>query len=77
MPVILATWEAEMGRIEVQDWAVQIVLKTPSPKITTAKWTEVVAQAVERLFYKHEALSSNPTPLKKVTFLLWSLLEVL
>jgi hypothetical protein len=31
-PVIPATWEAEMGRIEVRGQPGQTVLKTPSPK---------------------------------------------
>jgi hypothetical protein len=30
--VILATWEAKIGRIKVQGQPRQIVLKTPSPK---------------------------------------------
>jgi hypothetical protein len=34
MPVILATWEAKIERIAIQDQSRQIVLKTPSPKIT-------------------------------------------
>jgi hypothetical protein len=42
-PIILATREAEIGRIKVQG-------KTPISKITRAKWTGGVAQAVERLF---------------------------
>jgi hypothetical protein len=33
-------------------------------KITREKWTRGVAQAVECLFCKHEALSSNPSPTK-------------
>jgi hypothetical protein len=31
-PVILAIWEAEMGRIVVRGWPRQIVLEIPSPK---------------------------------------------
>jgi hypothetical protein len=31
-PVILAAWEAEIGRIVVRDQPGKIVLKTPSPK---------------------------------------------
>jgi hypothetical protein len=32
MPVISATWEAEIGRIAIQDQPGQIVLETPSAK---------------------------------------------
>jgi hypothetical protein len=32
MPVILAAWEAEIGRIEVPGQPGEIVCKTPSPK---------------------------------------------
>jgi hypothetical protein len=32
MPVILATWEAEIRRISVQGQPQQIVHKTPTPK---------------------------------------------
>jgi hypothetical protein len=32
MLAILATWEAEIGRTEIQDQSWQIVSKTPSPK---------------------------------------------
>jgi hypothetical protein len=31
-PIIRATWEAEMGRMEIQGQPRQIVLKTSSPK---------------------------------------------
>jgi hypothetical protein len=34
-------------------------------KITRAKWTDCVAQTVEHLFCKYEALSSKPSPIKK------------
>jgi hypothetical protein len=34
-------------------------------KITRAKWTGNVTQAVEHLLYKHEALSTNINPTKK------------
>jgi hypothetical protein len=37
----------------------QIVFKIASPKITGAKWTEGVAQTVECLLCKCEALSSK------------------
>jgi hypothetical protein len=39
MPVIPATWEAEIRRITVQGQPGQIVHKIPSPKITRAKWS--------------------------------------
>jgi hypothetical protein len=32
MPVVSATWEAEIGRIDIQDQPGQIVLETPSAK---------------------------------------------
>jgi hypothetical protein len=40
-------------------------MQDPISKITRAKWTGGVVQAVERLFCKSEALSSNPSPTKK------------
>jgi demethoxyubiquinone hydroxylase (CLK1/Coq7/Cat5 family) len=41
----------------------EIVCETP--KVTSAKWTEGVTQAVERLLCKHRALSLNQTKTKK------------
>jgi hypothetical protein len=35
-------------------------------KIIRAKWTGDVAQAIERLPHKFEALNSNPVPPKKI-----------
>jgi hypothetical protein len=59
MVVILATWQTEIGSIKVQGQTRQIVHKTPSPlsKITRAKQTGGVAQAVESLVCRREALS--------------------
>jgi hypothetical protein len=65
MPVILVIWKAEIGRIAVRGQPRQIVHETPSPKTTRAKWTGGVVQMVNNVHYKHEALSSNPTPTKK------------
>jgi hypothetical protein len=55
-PSCLGGWD---GRIEVGGETRQVVHETPISKITRAKWTEGVAQAVEYLFGKCEALSSN------------------
>jgi hypothetical protein len=60
-PVILAIWEAEIWRIIVQGQPRQIVHETPISKITRAKWTGGVTQAVQHLPCKHEVLSSNPS----------------
>jgi hypothetical protein len=65
MPIILATWEAEIGRIMVPDQLRQVFLETPISKIIRTKWTESVAQGVERLLCKCEPLSSNFSPTKK------------
>jgi hypothetical protein len=40
-------------------------MRSPSPKITRAKWTGGVTQVVEHLLCKHEALSSNPSPTER------------
>jgi hypothetical protein len=38
--MVLATWEADIGRTDkVQGSPGQMVHKTPSPNIITAKWT--------------------------------------
>jgi hypothetical protein len=65
MPVILATWEAEIKRNLVPGQPRQIVLETPISKITRAKWTGSVAQVVEWLLCKCKSLSSNPSPTRK------------
>jgi hypothetical protein len=53
MPVLLATWEAEIRKTNS--------LQDSISKITRAKWTGDVAQAVQCLLCKPEALSSNPS----------------
>jgi hypothetical protein len=57
--------EAKIWRLKVPGRPRQIVPETPISKTTKAKWTGVVAQAVEHLLCKCEALSSNPSPIKK------------
>jgi hypothetical protein len=52
MPVILATWEAEIRRIVVRGHPEQIVCKTTSPN--NQKKMDV-AQAEEHLLCKHKA----------------------
>jgi hypothetical protein len=62
---ILASWEAEIGRIEVG--AQENNSQDSTSKITRAKWTGGVAQGVQRLLSKPKALSSNPVLPKKKT----------
>jgi hypothetical protein len=52
--------------MEVQDQPRQIVCKTPISTITRAKWTGGVAQELESLLCKHEALNSSSVPQKKL-----------
>jgi hypothetical protein len=61
MPIILATWEAEIRRLLVEGHSRQIVCETPIFKITRAKWTGGLAQVVQHLICKCKALSSNPS----------------
>jgi hypothetical protein len=53
--MILAIWEAEIGRMALQAKSTQ----DPISKITRAKWTGGVAQVAEHLLCKHKALNSN------------------
>jgi hypothetical protein len=62
----IATWETEIRRITVQGHPRKIVCETPISKITRAKWTGDVAQAVELLLCNCKTLSSNPTPTKYI-----------
>jgi hypothetical protein len=64
MPVTLVTWEAEIERIAVQGQPGQIVCISKKKKVTRAKWTRGVAQAVEHLLCKCKALSSTTVPPK-------------
>jgi hypothetical protein len=54
--------KAPPGKSVVQGQSRQIVGVTPISKITRAKWIRGVAQVVEHLPCKHEALSSNSSP---------------
>jgi hypothetical protein len=65
MPVISATWEAEIGRIVVQGQSGQIIRETPISKISRTKWSGGAAQAGEHLLCKHKALSSKPQSYQK------------
>jgi hypothetical protein len=63
MPIILATQEAEIRRIEVQSQPGQIEFL--SRKYPTQKRAGGVVQVLECLPSKCEALSSNPSTKKK------------
>jgi hypothetical protein len=62
--VILAIWEAEIRRITIEGQTKQIAHENHISKITKAKWTGSVAQVVEHLLCKCEALNSNHRPTK-------------
>jgi hypothetical protein len=66
IPVILATWEVDIGRIAVQGQPRQIILEIPHfQTLTRVNWTGGVPQVVERLLCKCEAMRLNPSPTKK------------
>jgi hypothetical protein len=62
----LATWEAEIGRMEFWGQPGQIVHETSIfKKITRTKWAGGVAHTVEHLLCKCEIMCSNPSPTRK------------
>jgi hypothetical protein len=65
MPIILATWEADIRRITVQSQPRQTVCKTLISKNTQHKKGLVEWRSVECLPSKYEALSSNYSMAKK------------
>jgi hypothetical protein len=65
MSVILAIWEAEISRIMVWSQPRQTVSETLTGKYPTPKKAGRVAQVVEHLPRKCEALNSNPSTAKK------------
>jgi hypothetical protein len=65
VPVILATQEAEIRRITVQSQPGQIILQTLSQKYPTQNRTGGVAQAVESLPSKYNALVQTKNPQDK------------
>jgi hypothetical protein len=56
MPGILATWEAEIGRITVLGQSEQIVHNTPIFKIIRTRGTGGMVQVLERLLCKCKVL---------------------
>jgi hypothetical protein len=63
--VILATWEAEIQRINVRGQPGLTICETPISKLARAKWTRGVALVAECLLCNCKALSSDPSPTKK------------
>jgi hypothetical protein len=64
-PVILATWKLRSGGSRFQASPVQIICETLPQKLITKKGAGGVAQAVEKLPSKYEALSSNSSATKE------------
>jgi hypothetical protein len=60
-PVILATWEAKIGRVKVPGQSRQIVFETPISKITREKWDRQRGSS-GRVPALRKALSSIPSP---------------
>jgi hypothetical protein len=65
MPIILASWEAEIRRIIVLSQPGQIAYEISISKIIKAKWTEGVAQAVKCLICKGSPEYQTSVPSKK------------
>jgi hypothetical protein len=65
MPVILATWEAEIRRVVIGSQSRQIVQETLSQKYPTHNRVGGVAPVIGNLPNKGGALSSNPSTAKK------------
>jgi hypothetical protein len=65
VPVILVTWEAKIRSMAVSGQSGRDNWRDLISSTTRAEWTEGVAQGVECLLCKTEALSSNPSATKK------------
>jgi hypothetical protein len=63
--IILATWKAEIGRIMVRGQLGKTAGR-PHLQNNQTKWTGAVAESIECLCCKCEALSSNTSPNKKI-----------
>jgi hypothetical protein len=77
MYVILATWKVAIGKIAVQGQLRQISPQDLISKITRAKWTGGMDQAVECLLCKYKAPSSNSKSTPKKSCLVLNFLFLL